>query len=49
MTKFFASLAIMTTLVASVTAAQANSSYGNAIREAAKQHMLTPGGVFDGR
>ena len=49
MTKFISSLVLAASILAGVSAAEAHSKYGSAIREAAQSGQITPGGVFDGR
>ena len=49
MTKFIASLVLAGSILASISAAQAQPLYGDAIRMAAQAGQITPGGVFDGR
>jgi hypothetical protein len=49
MTKLVASLALAVTILAAAGTAQADSMYGNALRDQARTNgTITPHGVFDG-
>ncbi len=49
MSKFITSLALIATILASASVAQADQMYGNALRDAAQAGQITPHGVFEGR
>ena len=49
MTKFIASIVLAASVLAGIGAAQADPSYGNALRDSAQAGNITPGGVWDGR
>ena len=49
MTKFITSFVLAASVLTGIGAAQAQPSYGDAIRMAAQAGQITPGGVLDGR